>query len=196
MPDPEVDKKANAKVPVEGTLSVFAGSILANARCPAFVAAIFLYFAGFTYRYMYRETWGITSPDDGTPFYNYLVYSVFPISSAWLPIAGILVVTVATAFFYDRARMKWGNLPNLRPLIAALAVIGLFIVLDGASRSSAVAAFDPIRRGLLPGAHLHFADEKKARSAYGADFMRDNDSSADGGEAQGALTIVEETADM
>lgn len=178
--------------PQEPSLSEFGKSILANARDAAFIAAIFLYFAGFMYRYMYRQVWGITSSDGDPAFFGYLVYSYQPLEASWGWLLGISAALVIILVVLGALSRRWGPervslLLGLRTLSVSAAVVGFFATLLWGASAASVAAFQNIRQGNLPGTFLVFKDPKQSTRVYGTQFMTDN--------SNDLLTIVEETKD-
>lgn len=166
--------------------ATFFKDLLAHARDMAFIVAIFLYFSGFMYRYMYRQVWGITSSDADPQFFGYLVYSELPIQFGWQRL--VLIVVLAGALLLIAAALtkyvRWAVI--LRPIIVSIAIVSLFVALIDDSRQAAILSLNRIRRGYAaPGATIVFNDAAKARDLYPASFLHDN--------AQGVVFIVEET---
>ncbi len=152
----------------------------------AFIVAIFLYFTGFMYRYMYRQVWGITSSDADPQFFGYLVYAELPLQVDWERLALIVTLTIASLLITAALTkyLRWAIL--LRPTIVFVAIVSLFAVLIDDARHAAILSLNRIRRGYgVPGAQIYFNDPVKARHVYPASFLRDNQ--------QGVVFIVEET---
>jgi hypothetical protein len=195
-PGERVGKKAARKTPKNelatnepesrsGGIGPLVTSVLANARDAAFIAAIVLYFAGFMYRYAFRQSWGITSPDD-TPVYTYMVYAVFPIEDKYGDLLALLIGAAIILIFLDAAMKHWPSIPNLRPVVAGGVIIAVFLVLQSGARDAAVQAFSPLRENGLPGAHFHLSREVRTLRTYDA-FIND--------DKNDLLSIVEETPD-
>jgi len=171
----------------ERSLAAFSRSFLANARDTAFIVAIFLYFAGFMYRYLYRQAFGITSSDGDPQFYGYLVFAVPTLQQGWRPILLIAATAVALVLLIDFLGHWSEPILLLRPLVVCAGIVLLFITLTTDAQLAAVHSFTQIRAGELPGARIKFFDDAKARVAYGVNFMKDNQSDV--------LSVVEETKD-
>jgi hypothetical protein len=169
------------------SLAAFSRALLANARDTAFIVAIFLYFAGFMYRYLYRQVWGITSSDGDPQFYGYLVFAVPTLQQGWHWILLIAASAVALVLLVDFLAQWWEQILLLRPLVVSAGIVLLFVTLTTQAQLAAVNSFNQIRRGELPGARIKFFSDAKARAAYGANFMQDNEN--------GVLSVVEETKD-
>jgi hypothetical protein len=169
------------------SLAAFSRAFLANARDMAFIVAIFLYFAGFMYRYLYRQAWGITSADGDPQFYGYLVFAAPTLQIGWQQILLIAASAVILVLLIDFVAHRWEQLLILRPIVVVVSIVLLFVTLTKDAQLAAVHSFNQIRRGTLPGAQITFLDDAKARRAYGADFMTDN--------AADLLSVVEETKD-
>ena len=173
------------------------GSALANARDIAFVMAIFLYFAGFTYRYLYQEAWGITTKQDGLDLFGYLVYAYAPLSAIWLWLLaivvgiGLVLITLEAVFTIDRLHRVAFFFPPLRILVVAAGVISCFPLLAFGARDAAINSFRDIREGDLPATRVYFkakfADLLRKDPPYGGQLLDD--------DATGNLTIVEESSD-
>jgi hypothetical protein len=172
-----VDKAASAFVSHNGDNSNGDGlkvvaSALSMARDVVVLAAVYLYFAGFMYKYYYFDSFHIKSALDAVSSYVAFVYSytVFLENLVELIIVAILIVAVVAVIM---ARTK--SQPETRKVaIGSAAIIFALVafpVINRWSWKAAAADAEDTRRAAALGndTALTLVDEK--RKFYGADFL-------------------------
>lgn len=156
--------------------------VLPALRDVTLVGTIYLFFAGFVFRYFYLRLLGLSPNDFDLPLNTLLVlaFNVF-LNFIWLPIVmvaalGVLAVPKVRAVV-DAAFV---------PLVACLAIGGFYVLYLGA-RSTAVTVAAIVRDGGLPQATLAL----RAGTVYDRDFQ-----AAVSGAASNALKayVVEQNA--
>jgi hypothetical protein len=137
--------------------------ILPALRDVTLVATIYLFFAGFAYRYFYLRLLGVAPSEIDLSVNVLLVYAfnVF-LNLPWLPVA-IVAVLAALSVPKVRAVVDVAMLP----LLAATAFGAFFILFVGA-RGTAVRAVAVVRAGnAVPAVVMKMRDDGR----YDADFL-------------------------
>jgi hypothetical protein len=147
-------------------------NIVSLCRDLVVLVAIYLYFAGFTYKYYVYDAFHIRGVLDQVPPYVAFVFAYSVFSSHWIQLL-LFIAGFACGLILVR------NLSNRAPrfgkgLLVALAVvfaIGAFPVLNRWSWDTAMMEVAETRLQAALGNDLGLTLVRNARNAYGADFL-------------------------
>ncbi|MGP6159294.1 MAG: hypothetical protein ACLPYS_17610 [Vulcanimicrobiaceae bacterium] len=174
----------------DGTTRAFS---LATARDVAFLAAIYLYFAGFVYGDFFTHTFGIPAATD-TPVYTYLIYAYNALTPNLAQLSALAIALFGASVYFSilgtKARpARWETtLVNSERALLAVGALGLFPLLFFCAQRAALANADAIRCGASSGAARVVLSFKPERAAtYDADFVA--------ASKQGSVLLLARSAD-
>lgn len=162
------------------------GNPLAFARDIAFVAAVYLFFAGFWYQYYWYQALGIPLHAIDVPINQLLVfaYYTFAANAFWAVVLGVVVtIAVAVAPIARAVRKPW--VAALQRAFVAAVLIGMFPLLFAWSKSATYAAINSNVEGHV-GAIDRFVFKQGSEKLYSSRLLDAN------GSASLALVIVAE----
>ena len=163
-------------------------SVLAIARDVAFIASVYLAFAGFLYHYFYLSAFGIpftvgTVGASQVLVYSYAVFSMHPWPIIVILAAGVAAYLLISLITQYRRILVYRRM--LQSVVILVAALLLFPAVYAAASSAAQDVAIEVRSGQSGNtAHLHFAQDQVGRyTTVATDSERDQ------------LTIVAETGD-
>jgi len=173
-----------------GEKTAASASPLAMARDLAFVAAVYLFFAGFWYQYFWYQAFGIPLHAIDVPFNQLLVFAYYAFALNATPAAFVAVAAVAIVALLPL--IDAGSRPSLgavRRTIIAICVLAVFPLLYYWSKSATYAAINANVEGHV-GAIDRFVFKAGSARNYSPRLLDAN------GAGSLALTIVAEDSDF